>query len=358
MSSKETNFKELLMQAWKEVFNVEEVDDDADFFEAGGDSIMAVQLSAWLIQKGIKLELVDVFMTPKLSELAEKLVETEPVYVPEALLTKSIAAKEMGFASVEEAMAAEKAGMMPPIAGGNNTVNDQQVCTPNDQQVCTPNDQQVCTPNDQQVCTPNDQQVCMPANGQQVCMPTYGQQVCMPNSQQVCMPAYGQQVCMPAYGQQVCMPNSQQVCMPTYGQQVCMPTYGQQVCMPAYGQQVCMPNNQQVCSNGPMNMAGGLPPQLQKYLSHPMSQAAENPNVIKIEKATIAEKKGTAEEALMVVMTSIIPNFDKNADFFEQGLTSFDTVKMVTRCAENGYKIDMKDIYMHPNFNELVECME
>ena len=171
------------------------------------------------------------------------------------------------------------------------------------------------------------------------------------------MPAYGQQVCMPANGQQVCMPNSQQVCMPN-SQQVCMPAYGQQVCMPANGQQVCTPNNQQVCSNGPMNMAGGLPPQLQKYLSHPMSQAAENPNVIKIEKATIAEKKGTAEEALMIVMTSIIPNFDKNADFFEQGLTSFDTVKMVTRCAENGYKIDMKDIYMHPNFNELVECME
>ena len=164
------------------------------------------------------------------------------------------------------------------------------------------------------------------------------------------MPTYGQQVCMPTYGQQVCMPNNQQVCMPAYGQQVCMPAYGQQVCMPA--------NNQQVCSNGPMNMAGGLPPQLQKYLSHPMSQAAENPNVIKIEKATIAEKKGTAEEALMIVMTSIIPNFDKNVDFFEQGLTSFYTVKMVTRCAENGYKIDMKDIYMHPNFSELVECME
>ena len=199
----------------------------------------------------------------------------------------------------------------------------------------------------------------MPTYGQQVCMPTYGQQVCMPTyGQQVCMPAYGQQVCMPTYGQQVCMPTyGQQVCMPTYGQQVCMPN-NQQVCMPN-NQQVCMPaNNQQVCSNGPMNMAGGLPPQLQKYLSHPMSQAAENPNVIKIEKATIAEKKGTAEEALMIVMTSIIPNFDKNVDFFEQGLTSFDTVKMVTRCAENGYKIDMKDIYMHPNFSELVECME
>ncbi len=136
-----------------------------------------------------------------------------------------------------------------------------------------------------------------------------------------------------------------------------MPTYGQQVCMPN-NQQVCTPNNQQVCANGPMNMAGGLPPQLQKYLSHPMSQAAEKPNVIKIEKATVAEKKGTAEEALMTVMTSIIPAFDKNVDFFEQGLTSFDTVKMVTRCAENGYKIDMKDIYMHPNFSELVECME
>ena len=105
-------------------------------------------------------------------------------------------------------------------------------------------------------------------------------------------------------------------------------------------------------------MMNGMPPQLQKYLSHPMAAAASNPNVIKIEKAKIGEKKGTAEEALMTVMTGILPGFDKTKDFFEQGLSSLDTVKMVTRCGENGYSIEMKDIYLHSNFDELVKCMK
>ena len=39
-------YTEELRQAWKEVFGVEEVADDADFFAEGGDSIKAVQLSS------------------------------------------------------------------------------------------------------------------------------------------------------------------------------------------------------------------------------------------------------------------------------------------------------------------------
>ena len=53
--------KELLKQAWKEVFDVNEVADDADFFDEGGDSIKAVELSSWLIQKGIKPDLGKIF---------------------------------------------------------------------------------------------------------------------------------------------------------------------------------------------------------------------------------------------------------------------------------------------------------
>ena len=68
----------LLKQAWAEVFEVEEVGDDADFFEEGGDSIKAVQLSSWLIQKGLKLDLGKIFYTPVLSQMSEALEETEP----------------------------------------------------------------------------------------------------------------------------------------------------------------------------------------------------------------------------------------------------------------------------------------
>ena len=56
--------KELLIQAWKEVFDVDEVAEDADFFEEGGDSIKAVQLSSWLMVRGVKLDLAQIFNKP------------------------------------------------------------------------------------------------------------------------------------------------------------------------------------------------------------------------------------------------------------------------------------------------------
>ena len=349
--------KELLVQAWKEVFQVDEVTDDADFFDVGGDSIMAVQLSAWLIQKGVKLDLADVFMTPVFGELAEKLTETKPVYIPEAMLTKEIAAKEMGFSSVEEAQAAERR---------NLGLGDQQVCTPEEglggQQVCTPMDnQQVCSPmGGQQVCTPmGNQQVCTPMGGQQVCTPMGNQQVCSPMGyQQICSPMGYQQICSPMGYQQICMPMGyQQVCTPMGNQQVCSPMGNQQVCSPMGNQQVCTPmGNQQVCN--PAGGPGMVPPQIAKYLSKEVDKPIENPNVIKIEKAKLGAKEKAPDVALMDVMTGLLPNFNKDEDFFEQGLTSLDTVKMVTRCGEAGYDIELKYIYMHSNFDELVKCMK
>ncbi len=374
--------KALLEEAWKEVFQVDSVSDDSDFFEAGGDSIMAVQISAWLIQKGVKLDLADVFMTPVFGKLAEKLTETDPLYIPEAMLTKEIAAKEMGFASVAEAEAAERRNLglgdqQICTPEGNKQAyapaGDQQVCTPaGDQQVCTPaGDQQVCTPaGDQQVCTPaGDQQVCTPAGDQQICTPAGDQQVCTPaGDQQICTPAGDQQVCTPAGDQQVCTPAAnQQVCTPAGNQQVCTPAGGQQICTPAGGQQVCTPaGDQQVCTPAPMAgpvppMAGPMPmapPQIQKYLSHGVDKPIENPNVIKIEKAKLGEKVKEPDVALMDVMKGLLPDFDKTEDFFAQGLTSLDTVKMVTRCGEAGYEIELKDIYMHSNFDDLVKCMK
>ena len=79
---------------------------------------------------------------------------------------------------------------------------------------------------------------------------------------------------------------------------------------------------------------------------------------MKINKAKIAEKSKPADETLMTVMKGLLPNFNKDEDFFEQGLTSLDTVKMVTRCGEAGYQIELKDIYMHSTFEELLGCMK
>ena len=118
--------------------------------------------------------------------------------------------------------------------------------------------------------------------------------------------------------------------------------------------------NQQACTpaqNGfdPMSI---IPPQIRKYISRPVDQPIETPNVIKINKVKLGEKVKTPEEALKAVLQGLIPEFDPQADLFEQGLTSLDTVKMVTRCAEAGYELQMKDIYTHPSFDALVKCLK
>jgi aryl carrier-like protein len=84
----------------------------------------------------------------------------------------------------------------------------------------------------------------------------------------------------------------------------------------------------------------------------------EKPNVIEIYKAKVAKPTKSAEEVLEYVLNGILKNgLNKSEDLFEQGLTSLDTVKLVTRCGEHGYSIKMQDIYMHSTFEELVKCM-
>ncbi len=128
--------KELLREAWKEVFETEEVSDDADFFEEGGDSIKAVQLSGWLIQKGIKLDLGKIFYTPVFSELLETLEETNPMYLPDQLLTKELIAEKYNEV------------MNGPTSSAQNSSpaeNDQQICDPANNQNAASN-QQICDP--------------------------------------------------------------------------------------------------------------------------------------------------------------------------------------------------------------------
>ena len=324
--------KEIFRQGWQEVLKVEEVSDADDFFNAGGNSIMAVQLPAWLVQKGIKLDIMDIFMSPTFGELAEKLQETDPLYMPEEMITKEVAARAMGFASVEEGEKIER--------GINAGLKDQQVCSSagqtNGQQVCTPagqtNDQQVCTPAGQT----NNMQVCSPA-GQ-----TNGQQVCSPVGQMI-----NSQICTPAQ-------QSFPFCMPVQQGFWFYPPMQQGFLFSApiqQGFQVCTPNMNQGYSAA---NAENIPEPLKKYFPKAADKPIEKPNVVKIQEVKLAEKTKSPEQALMDVMVGILPSFNRDKDFFEQGLSSLDSVKMVTRCGEAGYKLELKDIYMHSTFDELL----
>lgn len=66
-----------LAQVWQELFKLESVEPDAHFFELGGDSIMALQLIARLSKFGLKLTPKQIFKSPRLTELADLLSESQ-----------------------------------------------------------------------------------------------------------------------------------------------------------------------------------------------------------------------------------------------------------------------------------------
>ena len=99
--------------------------------------------------------------------------------------------------------------------------------------------------------------------------------------------------------------------------------------------------------------------QMEKYQAHPVDKPIDKPNVIGIKPAKVTKPEYSAEEVLDHVLSGIFKDgYSKTEDLFEQGLTSLDTVKMVTRCGEHGYALSMQDIYMKSTFEELVACMK
>ena len=415
----------LLKQAWKEVFGVDEVADDADFFEEGGDSIMAVQLSSWLVQKGVKLDLGKIFYTPVLSDMAETLEETDAMFVPEELLTKDIMQKKLDEVMQE-----------PSSPQGDD---DQQICDPEtmeqegtapDQQICDPETMQPAgTAPDQQICDPETMQPAGAAPDQQICDPEMMQPAGAAPDQQICDPetmkpsgaAFDQQICDPetmkpsgaAFDQQLCDPEMMKPSGAALNQQICDPEAGRGLPPQAYGNMtsqkmmgamlklmiaqqqtvlqmmeimadmIAPPAGRRVRPPMKRNMPGAFfrPPvgagknkpfmqqlpdekkekmkkAMAPYISRKVDQPIEQPTVIGIAKAKVNKPVRSAEEVLEHVLSGLLKKgFNKTDDLFEQGLTSLDTVKIVTRCGEHGYGVKMQDIYMHSTFDELVKCM-
>ena len=353
--------KELLKQAWKEVFDVNEVADDADFFDEGGDSIKAVELSSWLIQKGIKLDLGKIFYTSVLADMAESLEETQPMYVPEKLMTKEL------FKEKYDAVMSGK-----PVPEDHPEEEDQQICDPNltgpgveaqNPPIAAPN---MATAGgldgeDQQICDPN-----LTGTGVDAQNPPFR----IPN-----MPAVGGP---DAEDQQICDPNLTGTA-PVAGQNLVvkmlklMITQQQTVLQmmelmadifagpapmraPALPVGNFMPNA--LMQTVPADKQAALKKVMSQFYVKKADAPIEKPNVIKIEKAKVAKPTKSAEEVLEYVLKGLLKNgLDKSVDLFEQGLTSLDAVKLVTRCGEHGYAVKMQDIFMHSKFEELVKCM-
>ncbi|MEM7583702.1 MAG: condensation domain-containing protein, partial [Acidobacteriota bacterium] len=66
-----TAVEETLVRIWQDVLGVARVDIHANFFELGGDSILAIQMTARAIQEGLRLNQTQIVEHPTIAELAD-----------------------------------------------------------------------------------------------------------------------------------------------------------------------------------------------------------------------------------------------------------------------------------------------
>ncbi|WP_176560096.1 non-ribosomal peptide synthase/polyketide synthase [Brevibacillus dissolubilis] len=66
-----TDTQAILADAWGSVLGIDRVGINDNFFEIGGDSIKAIQISARLHKEGLKLEMRDLFKHPTIAELSQ-----------------------------------------------------------------------------------------------------------------------------------------------------------------------------------------------------------------------------------------------------------------------------------------------
>ncbi len=69
--------EETLAQTWRQVLGREKIGIHDNFFDCGGDSIKAIQISSRLQDRGLKLEIKDLFESPTLAEAALKMKKAE-----------------------------------------------------------------------------------------------------------------------------------------------------------------------------------------------------------------------------------------------------------------------------------------
>jgi aryl carrier-like protein len=241
------------------------------------------------------------------------------------------------------------------------------------------------------------QQAAGASDGQQICDPEMMQQAAgASDGQQICDPEMMQQAAGASDGQQICDPEMMRQAGAVPNQQAYSQKMMQAMLKLMISQQQTMlqmmeimadlisPSVSQPAGKLPMRHMPGpsfrpgtksgnhvpfmkqIPDEkkekmkkaMEPYVSRKVDHPIEQPTVIGITKAKVSKPVKSAEAVLEQVLSALLKNgFSKTEDLFEQGLTSLDTVKIVTRCGEHGYSVKMQDIYMHSTFDELVKCM-
>lgn len=73
-----TSIERKIIEAWKEIFEIQQVTVDDNFINLGGGSIQSILLVNKLLKRGIRIEPIDVYLHPTVTELANVANEVEP----------------------------------------------------------------------------------------------------------------------------------------------------------------------------------------------------------------------------------------------------------------------------------------
>ncbi|NEQ68579.1 MAG: hypothetical protein F6K21_24375 [Symploca sp. SIO2D2] len=97
-----------LARCWKEVIGCEYVDSRSDYFEIGGDSILAINIVSLMRKSGYDLKVADFFKYTKLEELAMVCLERETIRGEEEALLESVPLTATQLCYLEESLGGEE----------------------------------------------------------------------------------------------------------------------------------------------------------------------------------------------------------------------------------------------------------
>ena len=180
------------------------------------------------------------------------------------------------------------------------------------------------------------------------------------------MPTFPAQLCTPQYRQPMYAAQQQpaQLCTPPFQQPMfAAPPQPVQLCTPELLMlqplmQLCTPDQQM--PQPPMQQMPGAPQGSGlPFMGMTVDAPIEKPVTMKINEPRLGPVTKSPEDALDTVLRSIFLNgYDKQANLFEQGLDSLKIMQIVTRCGEQGYRVNMLDIMKDPTFKGIVACMK
>jgi amino acid adenylation domain-containing protein/non-ribosomal peptide synthase protein (TIGR01720 family) len=79
LEAPQNQVQERLVEIWQQVLGIERIGINNNFFEIGGDSIKAIQVSARLQKYGLKMEIKDLFLNPTVKQLSQYIKKTDRV---------------------------------------------------------------------------------------------------------------------------------------------------------------------------------------------------------------------------------------------------------------------------------------